>query len=65
MAAKYADIYRVGQLEACFLQAPLVLNFEIFTKLLWKINNLKFIKEIQKYFLIKKNPIIQFTIEIA
>ena len=70
MAANYAKFYRVpvGSLNAGFQQFPLVQNFwifEIFTILLWNINNLKSVKNSKKIFSNKIYPKTQLTIEIT
>ena len=44
MAAKYAKIDRVDSLNEDFKQVPL-LHSEIFTILLWNVNNLKLVKK--------------------
>ena len=65
MNANYAEIYRAGNLEADFQQALLVQFFsEIFTILLWNINNLNSAKKRKNIFL-HKNSKNHFTIEIA
>ena len=63
--ANYAEIYRVSNLVADFQQVPLVQFFsEIFTILLWNINNLNSAKKRKNIFL-HKNSKNHFTIEIA
>ena len=66
MNANYAEIYRIGYLEADFQQVPPVHLFsEIFTILLWNISNSNLAKKRKVIFLdtnLKKN---HFTIEIA
>ena len=45
MSANYAEICRIGNLEADFQQIPLVQFSEIFTKMLQNINNLNSVKK--------------------
>ena len=68
MAAKYAKIDRVCTLDADFKQICLFKLPEIFTILLWNINNLKSMKKSKSIFFSiekKETPKIQVTIEIA
>ena len=48
MASIYAKIDRVDSLDAGFQQVPLVQNSEMFTILLWTINNSKRVKKNKK-----------------
>ena len=54
MNANYAEICRVGSLGADFQQVLLVQFSEIFTILLWNINNSNSVKKSKKYFLRQK-----------
>ena len=63
MAAKYAKIDRVCSLDADFKQIHLFKVSEIFTILLYNINNLKLVKKRKKLFLNRNFPKLQFTIE--
>ena len=69
MAAKYANkTHRVVSLDADFQQFYFFELSEIFTMLLWNLNNIKLVKKSKKIGFDKKkkkNPKIQFTIEIA
>ena len=50
MNANFAEICRVGNLEADFQQVRLFNFSEIFTILFWNINNLNSAKKSKKYF---------------
>ena len=54
MNANNAEICRVSNLEADFNKFRLFNFSEIFTILLWNINNLKSAKKSEKYFLRQK-----------
>ena len=54
MNENYAEIRRVGNLEADFQQVCLFNFSEIFTILLWNINNSNSAKEGKKYLLTQK-----------
>ena len=55
MSANYAEICRIGNLEAEFQQIPLVQFSEIFTILLQNISNLNSVKKSKNIFLNKNS----------
>ena len=65
MNANYAEICRVGNLEQIFNKFCLFNFSEIFTILLWNINNSNSAKKSKKYFLRQKFQKNHFTIENA
>ena len=65
IAAKYAQINRIGSLDARFQQVPLVQNFLNFLCIVTEHQYFKVSEKKQKIFFNKTNPKIQFTITLV